>query len=133
MVIIIQISEYDGLLSSLFKALSYLYKKDEIPLDLIKIVAKYSLNYNPKTIGECTPSKNTEKLCKKIKKYAFKHNFDIKIKYLLKDRINNESIEYCLKNNGVVIAKYGDDYILITSSNEILNIISFEEIILLKK
>ena len=47
-----QISEYDSALTCLFNALIYLYKKDEIPLKLIKIIYKYTLCNKTKTIGE---------------------------------------------------------------------------------
>lgn len=101
-----QISEYDCAPTSLLNALKYLYKKDEIPIDILKIVYTNTLDCKNKIIGDCgTSRKAMKKICKKINHYSQRKNYGLNFKYLDKDNFNIQSIKKCINNNGVVIVR----------------------------
>ena len=117
-----QISEYDCSTTSLLNSLVYLYERDEIPIEIIKIIYKYTLDCKYKVIGDCGTSKKAmKKICKKINRYSKKHNFDLNFKYLIKTDCNYINIRNCIETNGVVIVRSLlelEHYYLITNIND---------------
>ena len=117
-----QISDYDCGSTSLLNALKYFYKKDEIPIDIIKIIYKNSLDSKNKIIGDCGTSKKAmKKIVKKLNKYCDNHNFLLKFRYLEKELCENKNIKDCIDHNGIVIVRSIldlDHYYLITNIDE---------------
>ena len=117
-----QISDYDCGSISLLNALKYFYKKDEIPIDIIKIIYKNSLDSKNKIIGDCGTSKKAmKKIVKKLNKYCVNHNFSLKFKYLEKELCQFKDIKGCIDNNGIVIVRSIlelDHYYLITNIDD---------------
>lgn len=101
-----QISEYDCATTSLLNALKCLYKKDEIPIDIIKIIYNNTLDCKNKIIGDCgTSRKAMKKICKKINDYSQRKNYELKFEYIDKDNFSIQNIKNCINNNGVVIIR----------------------------
>lgn len=118
----LQISEYDCATTSLLNALVFLYKRDEIPQDVLKIIYRNTLDCKNKIIGDCGTSKKAmKKISNKINKYSKKHNFDLKIAYLTKKNCDINKIIYCINKHGVVIIRSLLDlehYFLITNIDD---------------
>ena len=111
-------SEYDCGTTSLLNSLAILYQRDEIPVEIIRIIYKNTLDCKYKVIGDCGTSKKAmRKICKKINKFSKRHNFDLNFKYLSKKECSFNFIKYCINNGGVVIVRSLHDlehYFLIT-------------------
>ena len=114
-----QISDYDSASTCLLNSLICLYKKDEIPLILVKIIYLNSLDLNPKIIGDCASSKWTmRRICFKYKKASFKYDLDINYIYLCNSNVTFDTIKKYVDNKGVVIVRSKKDvihYYLITN------------------
>lgn len=117
-----QVSEYDCGPICLLNSLSFLYKRDEIPVKLIKIIYLNTLDAKNKVIGDCGTSKGAMKrICNKFNIYGLKHNMDINYMYYAKNEVNFGKIVNCINNNGVVIVRSKldvDHYYLITNIDE---------------
>lgn len=101
-----QVSEYDCATTSLLNSLKILYKKDEIPITIIRIILRNTLDCKNKIIGDCgTSKKRMKKICKKINNYSKQINFNLNMKYFNKDMCNINLIKNCINNNGVVIVR----------------------------
>ncbi len=101
-----QISEYDCGPTSLLNAVSYLYKRDEIPVELIRIIYRNSLDCKKYIIGDCGTSKKAmRKIVRKINSYSYFNSFDLKLTVLEKNNADICKIINCLKNNGVVVVR----------------------------
>ncbi len=115
-----QNTEYDCGTTTYINALAYLFNREEIPIQLIKKIYKYTLDIEGESgvIGEGgTSTKATEKLTHYISNYANEHDFNIKCTILEKDSVTLCKIKQCTDNDGVVIARcYMEEehYILIT-------------------
>lgn len=101
-----QISDYDCATISLINALKLLYKKDEIPIGLLKIIYKNTLDCKNILIGDCgTSRKAMKRICKKINCYSLRNNLDLTFQYIDKENILIEDIINCINNNGFVIVR----------------------------
>ena len=119
-----QNTEYDCGPTSFVNALSYLYHREEIPIELIKAIYKYTLDVKNEEgiIGKGgTSRKNTKKLADFFNEYAKNKQFNIYAKYLSKNDVTKEAMIQTIINGGVIIARCWQDvehYILITNMNQ---------------
>lgn len=117
-----QISEYDCGTTSLLNAIRVLFKRDEIPVEILKIVYKYTLDCKYKIIGDCgTTKKAMKKVVKKINKYGNKHNFDLSMQYVKSINCDIEKIKTCIYKKEVVIVRSFlevEHYYLITNIDQ---------------
>ena len=119
-----QITEFDCGTVSLKNAISYLFKRDEIPAELIKAIHKYTLDSSDKegNIGQGGTSREAvDKLTNWITKYANSKNFGIKCEHLLGEELTLEKICDCLNNDGCVFIRCWqtcEHYAIITKINK---------------
>ena len=120
-----QNTEYDCGTTSFVNALAYLYDREDIPVELLKSVYKFTLDVVGKdgikgTGG--TSRKHAELLAKYFIEYANKNDeFDINCKILYGKDVTLEKMKNSLDNNGVIIARCWQDtehYVLITKIDD---------------
>lgn len=121
-----QNTEYDCGTTCFLNALSYLYEREEIPVELIKMIYQYTLDEKDRfgVVGKGgTSRKSVEKLVSVFNNYS-KKNFDFTINCTVYNgiRVNLDLMRKCLNKGGVVIARcYQTDehYVLITKIDDI--------------
>lgn len=119
-----QITEFDCGTTSLQNALCYLYEREDIPAELIKIISDYTLdcydeNGNPGEGG--TSVKAMELIVHKLTDYCTKNKFNLNCYHLKNDKVKLNNIKKCLTQNGCVIIRTYlkvPHYVLITSIDE---------------
>ena len=105
-----QVSEYDCGPTCLKNGLSYMFDRDEIPVELLKIINLYSLDAIDKrgVFGKMGTSDIAMKhICESINDYSIKRKFNLRCKIIEKNDVNfsNNELINCLKNKGVFIVK----------------------------
>jgi len=119
-----QITEFDCGTVALTNAVSYLFERDEIPAELIKEIATYTLDcYDDEgNIGEAGTSREAiEYLSKWITNYSKIKDFKIKCYYFENEKVNVELIKECIENKGVAFLRTYLDcehYVIITDIDE---------------
>ena len=120
-----QNTEYDCGTTSFVNALAYLYDREDIPIELLKAIYKFTLDVEDKNGVEGkggTSRKHAELLAKYFVEFANGNKkFDIKCKILYGENVTLEKMKSSLDNNGVVIARCWQDtehYVLITKIDD---------------
>lgn len=116
-----QNTEYDCGTTSFINALAYLYDREDVPVELIKAVYKYTLDVESEDgiVGKGgTSRKHAEMLARYFEEYANNNKgFNINCKVLSKDKVNLNDMKKTLDNHGVIIARCWqtvEHYVLIT-------------------
>ena len=116
-----QNTEYDCGTTSFINALAYLYDREEVPVELIKAIYKYTLDVEDKegVIGKGgTSRKHAELLAKCFVEYANNNKkFNIACTILTKEQVNLKDMKKTTDNKGVIIARCYQDvehYVIIT-------------------
>ena len=89
-------TEFDCGTVSILNAIMYLYKREEIPAELVKIVTKYSLDcYDKKgNIGQGGTSREAvEKICEWLTKHVKNNNYNLNCEHLINDDVTIEKIK----------------------------------------
>lgn len=119
-----QMTEFDCGTVSILNAIMYLYKREEIPAELVKIVTKYSLDcYDKKgNIGQGGTSREAvEKICEWLTKHIKNNNYNLNCEHLINDDVTIEKIKECIDNNGCVLFRtyqICEHYVLLTDYDE---------------
>ena len=119
-----QVSEYDCGTTTLVNALSYLFDREDIPIELVKAIHRYTLDALGESgvIGEGGTSREAvDKLTHWIKRYINNEGFNLEVELLEQEEVNLESMRKCLNNNGVIIARCYQEcehYVLITKIDD---------------
>ena len=120
-----QNTEYDCGTTSFVNALAYLYDRENIPIELLKAIYKFTLDVegNDGVEGKGgTSRKHAEKLAKYFVEYANENpSFNIHCKILYGENVTLERMQNTLDNNGVIIARCwqeNEHYVLITKIDE---------------
>lgn len=120
-----QNTEYDCGTTSFVNALAYLYDREDVPVELIKAIYRYTLDVESEdgVVGKGgTSRKHAELLARYFTKYANENeNFKINCKVLSKEEVNLEEMKNTVNNNGVIIARCWqsvEHYVLITNIDE---------------
>ena len=120
-----QNTEYDCGTTSFVNALAYLYDREDIPVELLKAIYRFTLDVEGIDGVEGkggTSKKHAELLAKYFVEFANRNDdFDIKCKILYGENVTLERIKDSLNNNGVVIARCwqsSEHYVLITNIDE---------------
>ena len=120
-----QNTECDCGTTSFVNALAYLYDRENIPVELLKAVYKFTLDVEGKDGVEGsggTSRKHAELLAKYFIEYANSNkDFDIKCKILYGEKVNLKVMKRALDNNGVIVARCWQDsehYVLITKIDD---------------
>ena len=119
-----QVTEYDCGTTSFINALTYLYEREEIPVELLKCIQCYTLDvygseYDQGSGG--TSRESTSFLNGWINNYSKKRNYDLKSTKLICEKVNRENITKYLKERAVIVVRYfmmGEHYSLITKEDE---------------
>ena len=121
-----QNTEYDCGTTSFVNALSFLYDREDIPVELLKAIYRFTLDVENSEgiVGACGTSRiHAELLAKYFVDYANENNhFDIKCKILHGEEVNLDNLKKNLNNNSVIIARCYQDsehYVLITKINDV--------------
>lgn len=119
-----QNTEYDCGTTSFVNALAYLYEREDIPIELLKAIYRFTLDVKDQegiTGKGGTSRKHSELLADYFVEYANKNdNFDIKCKIFRGEEANLENMQEALNKNAVIIARCwqdGEHYVLITKIN----------------
>jgi hypothetical protein len=120
-----QNTEYDCGTTSFVNALAYLYDREDIPVELLKAIYKFTLDVEGKDGIEGkggTSRRHAELLAKYFVEYAnLNDEFDIHCRILYGEDINLDVMKKTLKNNGVIIARCWQEeehYVLITKIDD---------------
>ena len=120
-----QNTEYDCGTTSFVNALAYLYDREDVPVELLKAIYKFTLDVEGSDGIEGkggTSRKNAELLTKYFVEYANNNKqFDIKCKILYGNDVTLEKMENSLNDKGVIIARCWQDtehYVLITKIDD---------------
>ena len=120
-----QNTEYDCGTTSFVNALAYLYDREDIPVQLLKAVYRFTLDVEDKDGIEGkggTSRKHAEILAKYFSEYANDNKeFDIHCKILYGENVTLDRMKDALNNNGVIIARCWQDvehYVLITKIDD---------------
>ena len=120
-----QNTEYDCGTTSFVNALAYLYHREEIPVELLKAIYKFTLDVEGKDGIEGTGGtsrKHAELLAKYFTKYTNENNqFDLNCEILYDEDVTLEKMQNVFKKKGVIIARCWQDtehYVLITKIDD---------------
>ena len=120
-----QNTEYDCGTTSFVNALAYLYDREDIPVELLKAIYKYTLDVeNEEGVkGKGGTSRNhAEKLSKYFQNFASDRSFNLKCTALTSKNVTIPAIKVVTDRGGTAIARcslLGDEhYILITKIDE---------------
>ncbi len=119
-----QNTEYDCGTTSFVNALAYLYDREDVPVELLKAIYRFTLDAENKEGVEGkggTSKKHAELLTKYFIEYATSNNFDIYCKVLYGEDVTLDIMKNTIKNNGVIIARCyqeSEHYVLITKIDD---------------
>lgn len=120
-----QNTEYDCGTTSFVNALAYLYDREEIPVELIKAIYRYTLDAENAEgiVGKGgTSRKQAELLARYFVRFANNNdNFDIKCSILTKEEVNLDDMKKTVDSNGVIIARcsqISEHYVIITKIDD---------------
>ena len=120
-----QNTEYDCGTTSFINALAFLYDREEVPIELLKAIYKYTLDVENEegiTGKGGTSRKHAELLAKYFIEYASNNNFDIKCKILKGEEVTLNRLKQAIANNAVIIARCiqtTEHYVLITKIDDL--------------
>ena len=120
-----QNTEYDCGTTSFVNALAYLYDREDLPVELLKAIYKYTLDVENEEgiIGKGgTSRKHAQLLTNYFIKYAKDNNFDIYRKVLNGAEVTLNAIKNALNDKTVIIARCmqtTEHYVLITKIDDL--------------
>lgn len=100
-----QITEFDCGSVSLLNCITYLFKREEIPAELVKAISSYTLDCYDEfgNLGAKGTSKEAvQYLSKWITNFSRSKNFGIRCEYLSGEAVTLEKISNCIKQKGCV-------------------------------
>ena len=100
-----QITEYDCGSVSLLNCITYLFKREEIPAELVKAISTYTLDCYDEygNLGQKGTSREAvQYISRWITNFSESKDFGITCEYLSKDEVTLEKIAHCIKNKGCV-------------------------------
>jgi hypothetical protein len=119
-----QNTEYDCGTTSFVNAIAYLFDREDVPVELLKAIYRYTLDVETEgIIGKGGTSRtHAEMLAKYFVKFANEtKGFNLKCKILSKDQVNLDDMKRCLDNNGVIVARCWmevEHYVIITKIDD---------------
>jgi len=119
-----QNTEYDCGTTSFVNAIAYLFDREDVPVELLKAIYRYTLDVETEgIIGKGGTSRtHAEMLAKYFVKFANEtKGFNLKCKILSKDQVNLDDMKKCLVNNGVIVARCWmevEHYVIITKIDD---------------
>ncbi len=120
-----QVTEYDCGTVSLLNAVCYLFKRDEIPTELVKAIHMYTIDcydYEGNKSNDWMPNESINKMCKWISNCSEKYDFKLNAIYLKGEEVNYKNIESCVRKGGVVFIRCWREesqYVIINNINEL--------------
>lgn len=117
-------TEFDCGPTSILNAISYLFDREEIPAELIKVIYHYALDCDDKSgnIGQGGTSRESiKKIVQWLNECFVSDKFNISCIRLEKEQVTLENIRKCLRKNGVVLVRVfqnDEHYVIITNIKE---------------
>lgn len=115
-----QVTEYDCGTTSLLNALSFLFSRDEIPVEIIKEIFTSTLD-NPDSSGipgkKGTSKEAISKISKWLNNYSKINSFLLECGHLIGENVTFEKIKTCINENGCVLLRTllkEEHYVIIT-------------------
>ncbi len=108
-----QITEYDCAVASLINVVNYLYHREEIIPEVIKIIYEHTLDgYDGKKehVGLGTSRIAMKKISNLLNEVSSKNNFSLRSKYYEKEEVTLDVIKEAILVNGVVIIRTFEEY-----------------------
>jgi hypothetical protein len=115
-----QVTEYDCGTISLLNAFSFLFERNEIPVELIRAIHLYTLDCADEkgVVGAGGTSKEAiSKLTHWVTRYANTNDFNVKCERLEKEEVTLDKMVDCLQHNGCVFIncwQLCEHYVIIT-------------------
>ena len=100
-----QITEFDCGSVSLLNCITYLFKRNEIPAELVKAISSYSLDCYDEfgNLGHKGTSREAvQYICRWMVNFSKSKNFGVVCEYYSKDEVTLEKIHDCIKKGGCV-------------------------------
>ena len=100
-----QITEYDCGSVSLLNCITYLFKREEIPAELVKAISTYTLDCYDEfgNLGQKGTSREAvQYISRWITNFSDSKDFGIKCEYLSQNNVTLEKITHCLTHGGCV-------------------------------
>jgi hypothetical protein len=100
-----QITEFDCGSISLLNCITYLFKREEIPAELVKAISTYTLDCYDEygNLGQKGTSREAvQYLSRWITNFSESKDFGVKCKYLAGNDVTLEKIKDCINNKGCV-------------------------------
>lgn len=100
-----QITEYDCGSVSLLNCITYLFKREEIPAELVKAISTYTLDCYDEfgNLGQKGTSREAvQYLSRWITEFSKRKDFGIRCEYLEKEEVCLERIKHCVDAGGCV-------------------------------
>jgi hypothetical protein len=119
-----QISEYDCAVASLINVVNYLYDREEIIPEIIKVIYEKTLDgYDGKIehVGLGTSRIAMKKISELINDISSKNQFSLLVNYYEKEEVNLDIIKSTISDKGVVVIRTFEEYehyVIITDINE---------------
>ena len=119
-----QITEFDCGSVSLLNCITYLFKREEIPAELVKAISSYTLDCYDEygNLGQKGTSREAvQYISRWITNYSESKDFGVKCKYLSGEEVTVEKIKVCIKDGGCVnLRTYQgcEHYVTITNIDE---------------
>ncbi len=102
-----QITEFDNGAVSLMNCLSYLFEREEMPAELLRVVSIYSLDcYDKKGKLDYSSARNVPlSVAKWVSEFALQKNISLKCDFLIGENASIYALLECLKHGGCVNVK----------------------------
>ncbi len=119
-----QVTEFDCGTISLLNAFSYLFDREDIPVELVKAIHKYTLDCYDESghLGRGGTSREAiNKLTHWITRYVKENHFNLFCERLEKEKVTYEKIKKCLDKNGCIFIRCwlgNEHYVIITKINK---------------
>ena len=100
-----QITEFDCGSVSLLNCITYLFKREEIPAELVKAISSYTLDCYDEygNLGQKGTSREAvQYLSRWITNFSESKDFGVKCKYLAGDDVTLEAIKDCIGSGGCI-------------------------------
>lgn len=115
-----QITEFDCGTVSLQNAISYLFERENIPAELVRAIALYTMDCYDENgnLGQGgTSVEAIGRMTTWIDNYTKKHDFKVVANHYIRDEVNVEVIKACINAKGCVLLRTSqevDHYVLVT-------------------
>jgi hypothetical protein len=120
-----QVSEFDCGTVSLLNAVSYLFERKNIPVELVRSIHLYTIDCYDSAgykSNDWMANESISKMCSWITNCSVKNDFKLDCVYLAGEQVTYDNLIKCIRKDGVVFIKCWREelqYLIITNMNEL--------------